>query len=149
MNNDAENTESTHTIRLRGPSRLLWMHNGTQQADVRVQIPCKIEPDIFEMPQDDAENLFLLCRSFGKPTGLAESQCVTLELSKFQGAVGVVLNRNSEVAIESEFADESGSLAIYVAASLLQHNTLEVEFGSLPAVAGEVRLKIQASRHSD
>ena len=68
------------------------MHNGTQQADVRVQIPCKIEPDIFELTQDDAETLFLLRRSFGKPTGLAESQCVTLELSGFEGADRAVLN---------------------------------------------------------
>ena len=143
MKNDAENTKSTHTIRLRGPARLLWMHNGTQQADVRVQIPCKIEPDIFELTQDDAETLFLLRRSFGKPTGLAESQCVTLELSGFEGADRAVLNRDSEISMECEFARESGSASFSVTTALMQNNTLEVEFGSLPAVAGEVRLQIQ------
>ncbi len=142
MKNDAENIRSTHTIRLRGPCWLLWMQNGTQQVKARVQIPGKIEPGIFESQPKIAADVFLLRRSFHRPTGLVESQNVILELSGFEGATRVAVNRDSDEVAIHDFAEGGDSLSFSVTASLLQNNTLEVEFGSLPAVAGEVQLVI-------
>jgi hypothetical protein len=119
------------------------MHSGTQQAEVRVQIPCEIEPELFESPLGVAPDEFRLRRSFRMPTGLDESQSVTLELAKFEGAVRVVLNRESDVAVERDILESEDSVSIEVGPSLLQLNMLEVEFRLLPAVAGEVQLVIE------
>lgn len=119
------------------------MHNDTQQAEVRVQIPCKIEPELFESPPNITPDEFRLRRSFRMPTGLNESQSVTLELAKFEGAIRVVLNRNSDVAVERDILEGEDFVSISAGPSLLQLNMLEVEFRSLPAVAGEVQLVIE------
>ena len=140
MNQGHDNAPSQHTIRLRGPCKLLWMRNGTQQAEVRVRIPCEIGPNLFELSEISANDTFVLRRNFGKPAGLEDSQSVTLELTGFQGASRVVVNRETETEVASEIANEVVSLDL--TSSLRMQNRFEVEFDSLPAVVGEVQLVI-------
>ncbi|QEG20328.1 hypothetical protein [Mariniblastus fucicola] len=141
MNNGSDKTKSQHTIRLRGPCHLLWMQNGTQQATVRVQVPCEISPDLFELSAVSAEDSFVLRRSFAKPTRLERSQSVTLELNNFEGAQRVLLNRGKDSELAQGF--ESGYVSLEVGHALIAQNRLEVEFPSLPSVAGEIQLVIQ------
>lgn len=139
--NDSNSDASPHTIRLRGPCKFLWMRNGTQQAAVRVHIPCEIEPGLFEDAELSAGDTFVLQRNFGNPTGLEQSQSVTLELNGFKGAKRVVINAGSaeELAIPCEVE----AVLFDVTQSLGKQNRFEVEFDSLPAFAGEVQLVIQ------
>ena len=132
---------SPHTIRLRGPSKLLWLRNGTQQAELRVHIPCEIAPDLFELDEISSDDTFVLRRNFGMPTGLDESQCVTLSVSEFEKVSRVVLNRDtdSEVALDIR----AGSISLEVTQSLRTQNRVEFEFQTLPAVAGQVQLVIE------
>jgi len=139
---DSKHAVSPHTIRLRGPCNFLWMRNGTQQAAVRVHIPCEIGPELFELSEISADDTFVLQRNFGKPTGLEQSQSVTLELRGFEGASRVVVNAGSE---EASFACEGREVSFEVTQSLKMQNRFEVEFDSLPAVAGEVQLVIMSS----
>ena len=140
MNQGSNNAPSQHTIRLRGPCKLSWLRNGTQQAEVRVHIPCKIDPDLFELPSISAEDTFVLRRNFGKPSGLDKSQSVTLELTGFDGASRVVVNRESE---QEDARDFEAEVSFDLTQSLRMQNRFEVEFDSLPAVAGEVQLVIE------
>ena len=143
MSRGLDTPRSTHQIRLRGPCRLLWLRNGTQQAEVRVQIPGEIQPDLFETPSGDDGGTFFLRRRFGKPSRLDESQNVTLELSGFQNAASVAVNRGSDNEIVHAFENEEQSVSFSLTECLLQNNTLEVEFRSLPAFAGDIRIVIQ------
>lgn len=140
MNQGSNNAPLQHTIRLRGPCKLSWLRNGTQQAEVRVQIPCKIDPDLFELPSVSAEDTFVLRRNFGKPSGLEKSQCVTLELTLFECASRIVVNRESELEVAHDFESD---VSFDLTQSLRMQNRFEVEFDSLPAVAGEVQLVIE------
>ena len=138
---DSDNTASRHTIRLRGPCKLLWMRNGTQQAAIRVHIPCKIGLDSFEIAEFSSADTFVLQRNFGKPTGLEQSQSVTLELARFEGASRVAINRGNDE--EFEFAYEGDEVSFDITSLLQKQNRFEVQFDSLPASAGEVQLSIQ------
>ena len=117
------------------------MHNGTQQAEVRVQIPCKIVPELFELSEISSNDTFVLKRNFGLPTRLDESQTVTLELAEFEGAVQVVINSGSQE--EVSFAYEGEKVSFDVTQALQMKNRFEVEFDSLPGFAGEVQLVIE------
>jgi len=138
---ESESAASPHTIRLRGPSDLLWLRNGTQQARVRVHIPCEISPDLFELSEVSADDTFVLQRNFRQPTGLDQSQSVTLMLSEFEGARQVTINSNSDEEVACVFDGEE--VSIDVTQSLKMQNRFEVEFHFLPAHAGEALLKIQ------
>ena len=127
-------------IRLRGPCMLLRTENGTQPHTVRVQIPCKIEPALFEMPAESGNATYLLKRTFNKPTRLDPSQKVTLELSHFDSAQRLVLNRGSEQELEQPF--EGGEMQVDVTECLLESNALEIEFDAA-GFAGDVLLVIE------
>ena len=75
------------------------------------------------------------------PTGLDESQCVTLSVSEFEKALQLVLNRGTdgEVALDIR----AGSISFEVTKSLRMQNRVEFEFQTLPAVAGQVQLVIE------
>jgi len=141
MKYGSDNTAPPHTIRLRGPCRLIWLRNGTQQADVRVHIPCELSPDLFELSEVSTDDSFVLVRNFGTPTGLDESQYVTLEFSGFEGACRVMFNGGSEEEVACVY--EGQEVSVDVTDSLRQQNRFEVEFDSLPALAGEVQLVIE------
>lgn len=141
MNDPTNNREKRHTIRLRGPFTLTRKRNGTQQAAVRVQVPCKISPDLVELPAIDADDVLSLRRSFRKPTGLEPQQRVTLELSNFEKAKRLLLNFETESEVSAVF--EGGGLTVDVTEKLLDANRLEIELASLPAYAGEIQLVIE------
>lgn len=141
MNEPANNPEMRHTIRLRGPFVFVWKRNGTQQAAVRVQVPCEISADLIELPAIEADDAFFLRRTFGKPTGLDPTQRVTLELSNFKKAKRLGLNFETQSELSDAVVD--GALKLDVTESLLQSNRLEIELDSLPAFAGDVRLVIE------
>lgn len=132
---------SPHTIRLRGPSKLLWLRNGTQQAEVRVQIPCEIATDLFELSEVSAEDTFVLRRNFGLPTGLDASQKVTLTASEFEGATRVVLNCGADEEVSHKV--QEGSVLFEVTGSLRSQNRVEFEYQNLPAAAGLIQLIIE------
>lgn len=141
MDHAADNRTPKHIIRLRGPCELLWTRNGTQQAVVRVQIPCKIEPKLFEGDEIHLGDGFSLRRNFGKPTGLEPSQSVTLELAGFEFAERIVINRDS--SNEVNVAIDGSTASAILSGRLQDSNQLEIEFRSLPAVVGEIQLVIE------
>jgi hypothetical protein len=141
MDSGDNNAASQHTIRLRGPCTLAWLRNGTQQEEVRVQIPCQLDSDLFQMPAITDRDRFVLRRNFGKPSGLEPSQRVTLELSGFKNAQRVILNHKKNQEVAQDFLENS--VLISVAEVLQSNNRLEVEFDTLPAFAGDVRLVIE------
>jgi len=141
MDHGADNQTPRHTIRLRGPSDLSWSRNGTQQAVVRVQIPCKIEPNLFKGEEIHLEDRFSLRRNFRKPTRLDPSQSVTLELAGFEAAQRLVINRGSPDELSVQFDGSAASVS--VGGRLQDANRLEIEFRSLPAIAGEIQLVIE------
>lgn len=143
MENGSENERSSHSIRLRGPCQLIWMRSGTQQAEVRVHIPCEISSELFDLSEITASDTFVLRRSFGMPTGLGAKQIVTLELSEFFGAKRVALNPEKFPEATSDIDEAFASFD--VTRSLLQKNRFEVEYGSLPANAGDAKLIIKLS----
>lgn len=143
MNHPADDRPTGHVIRLRGPCNLVWTRNGTQQAAVRVQIPCKIEPNLFEARKIEPGDTYWLQRTFRKPTGLEETQTVTLELSNFEGAVQLRVNHECQRPLE--MLVESIPMSVDITQLLEDLNKLEVEFESLPAFAGDVRLVISES----
>lgn len=132
---------SPHTIRLRGPCKMTWLRNGTQQAEVRVHIPCEITADLFELSTISAEDTFTLQRNFGLPTGLDDSQSVTMNVSGFEGATRAVLNRGTDMEVEQELAE--GSYSFEVTKSLRANNRVIFEYRTLPAVAGQIQLVIE------
>ncbi len=140
MNHPSDNQPTGHAIRLRGPGNLALTRNGTQQEAVRVRIPGKFELNLFEARKIQPEDTFVLLRTFGKPTGLDETQTVTLELSGFDGAVRLMVNRDSEESLAVDF--EHDSLSVDITNLLNDSNRFEVQFDSLPAVAGDVKLWI-------
>jgi hypothetical protein len=140
-NSPEKKPEKRHTIRLRGPFVFAWKRNGTQQGSSRVQVPCKISPDLVELPAIKPDDTLFLRRTFGKPTGLAPTQRVTLEFSNFEKAKRLLLNFETESAMSIEF--QNGSLTVEISERLLDSNRLEIEFDSLPAYAGDVRLVIE------
>lgn len=92
------------------------------------------------MPAESEKATYLLKRTFNKPTRLDPSQKVTLELSNFDSAQRLVLNRGSEQEIEHPF--EGSEMQVDVTECLLESNALEIEFGAA-GFAGDVRLVIE------
>jgi len=146
MNDPTNNRDARHTIRLRGPCKLRWIRGGTQQAEVRVQIPCEIVHDLFKVTANSETDVFVLRRTFNKPTGLDTGQRVTLEFSNFAGAYRLLLNHESDQAIVAAIegdAQTGDAQTVDVTESLLDANCLEVEFHSLPGFAGDIQLVIE------
>jgi len=141
MNDPTNNRDTRHTIRLRGPCILVWMRNGTQHAEVRVQIPCEIVPDLLKVTAISETDVFVLRRTFNKPTGLNAGQRVALELSNFEAAQQLVLNRKSDK--ERSATIDDGAVNLDVTECLSGSNRLEIEFSSLPAFAGDIQLVIE------
>lgn len=142
MNHKPINKPTTHTIRLRGPCRLILVENDTQLAEAKVQIPCGIGADLFEQDILERTDSIVLRRTFARPTGLVESQSVRLEMREFSEVRRVLLNPKSEFEVDLEVLNGdywSGE----VADQLQQRNTLEIQFLALPAVVGEINLVIQ------
>ena len=136
-----ENNPKYHTIRLRGPCTLHALDNGQRIADVRVQIPCGITPSLFGNRLDHDPEASVLVRRFSKPTGLLNTQEVRLELKNFTEVKRVLLNRGCDCEMDLEVFNGdfwSGEIS----QKFQQRNTLEIEFGSMPAVAGEISLLI-------
>lgn len=142
MNDPLTNRPQPHVIRLRGPSQLSWSRNGTQQAIVRVQIPCQIGPDLFDSAKTQCEDQYILTRSFQKPTGLEPSQSVTLELEGFEGLQQLVINRGSSAELASDSVAGS-EVSIAIEDHLRQVNRIEFVFPPASSVAGELRLVIE------
>jgi hypothetical protein len=142
MNHKSINKSATHTIRLRGPCRLILVENDTQLAEQKVQIPCEIKADLFAQDFVEKADSIVLRRTFARPTGLTDAQSVRMELRNFSEVRRVLLNPKSDFEIDLEvFKGDYWSGE--VASQLQQRNTLEIEFLALPTVAGDIKLIIQ------